>query len=62
VRSARLLTTLDLSKGIFIFLSFCVSVGYRASSLRSLGHVVVLLLVTTEVPAIAGNEGVRGKT
>jgi hypothetical protein len=30
-----------LSKGIFLFLSVCVSVGYRASSLRSLGHVVV---------------------
>jgi hypothetical protein len=41
VRSARLLTPLDLSKGIFLFLSVCASVGYRASSLRSLGHVVV---------------------
>jgi hypothetical protein len=40
----------------------CASVGYHASSLRSLGHVVVLLLVTTEVPYIAGNEDVRGKT
>jgi hypothetical protein len=62
VRSARLLTPLDLSKGVFLFLSVCASVGYHASSLRSLGHVVVLLLVSTEVPDIAGNEDVRRKT
>jgi hypothetical protein len=62
VRSARLLAPLDLSKGIFLFLRVCASVGYRASSLRSLGHVVVFLLVTNEVPDIAGNEDARGKT
>jgi hypothetical protein len=43
VRSARLLTPLDLSKGIFLFLSVCATVGYRASSLRSLGHVLARL-------------------
>jgi hypothetical protein len=50
VRSARLLTPLDLSKGIFLFLSVCASVGYRASSLRSLGHVVVTVVVVVYVP------------
>jgi hypothetical protein len=30
--------------------------------MRSLGHVLVILLVTTEVHDIAENEDVRGKT
>jgi hypothetical protein len=50
VRSARLLTPLDLYKGIFLFLSVCASIGYRALSLRSLGHVVVFLLCFTGNP------------
>jgi hypothetical protein len=62
LRDARLLSSWIFPRVSYFYLSVCVSVGECAPSLRSLGHVVVLLLVTNEVPDIAGNEDVRGKT